>query len=144
MARSIKLKDNNYLDSTSIVHNKTSLSDLLTPNMLFEGNKVATDITLRDDINNYSYLEIEYICNGVKNFIKVPAKNSRVSLLTEGETGISNYMILSTAVIIISDNKISFYKNLSMGGYVDGTVQINNNGIDGWYRVGINKVIGYK
>lgn len=29
MARSIKLKDNNYLDSTSIVHNRINLADIL-------------------------------------------------------------------------------------------------------------------
>lgn len=30
MAKSIKLNDNTYLDSTGIVHNKTKLSDILT------------------------------------------------------------------------------------------------------------------
>ena len=30
MAKSVKFKDNTYLDSSSIVHNKTKLSDILT------------------------------------------------------------------------------------------------------------------
>ena len=34
MAKSIKLKNDTYLDSTSIVHNKTKLSDLLNKKIL--------------------------------------------------------------------------------------------------------------
>lgn len=144
MAKSIKFKNDTYLDSTSIVHKKTKLSDLLEPVILFEGNRVTTPITLKDNINNYSYLEFYYTCNGVKSFTKAIAQNGKVSLLTEGEAGIANFMILSVAVIIINNNKISFYKNLSMGGYVDSTLSFNDNGTDGWYRVGIDKIIGYK
>lgn len=42
MAKSIKLKDNNYIDSTGVVHNRTLLSDILS-NML---NSVFTNIVL--------------------------------------------------------------------------------------------------
>ncbi len=31
MAKSIKLKDNNYIDSTGIVHNRKNLADILYP-----------------------------------------------------------------------------------------------------------------
>lgn len=37
MAKSIKFRNNVYLDSSSIVHNKLKLSELLSPTLIYEG-----------------------------------------------------------------------------------------------------------
>lgn len=37
MSKSIRFKNNTYLDSKSIAHNKISLNEILTPDLLYEG-----------------------------------------------------------------------------------------------------------
>lgn len=64
MAKSIKLKNNIYIDSTSIVHGKTTLNDILTkliPVSLFDDPNGVYELgtyELTDNINNYTYLEV--------------------------------------------------------------------------------------
>lgn len=49
MAKSIKLKNNTYLDSTSIVHKRTKLSDLLNKNAVSIVENPTTDINISTD-----------------------------------------------------------------------------------------------
>ena len=76
MAKSIKLKNNNYIDSTGVVHNRgllstllnnitTNISNLLTnvnktiPVTLFNNdNNRATSVTLSDTLANYTKIII--------------------------------------------------------------------------------------
>lgn len=67
MSKSLKLKNNNYWDSTGIVHNKKKLSDILyEETILFEGNSNG-DISLSDANENYEYIDIEYNVNYASN-----------------------------------------------------------------------------
>ena len=65
MARAIKFKNNDYLDSTGIVHNQGLLSTLLE-NMkvknLYRG-RTNGNITLSDNVMNYDFIEIIYAGN---------------------------------------------------------------------------------
>lgn len=69
MGKSIKLKGENYWDSTGIVHNQQKLSELLSPQILYSCSKtyssIADDtiITLSDDIANYERIVV-YGVNG--------------------------------------------------------------------------------
>lgn len=65
MAKAIKFKNDNYLDSTSIVHKKTMLDKILDKLLnryvvLWSGNaSMDATVTLNDNINNYEYLLID-------------------------------------------------------------------------------------
>lgn len=59
MAKSIKLKNNNYIDSSSVVHSKISLKELLKPDLLYDGYITPnTGIVNIGDINKYERLLI--------------------------------------------------------------------------------------
>lgn len=55
--RSIKLKNDNYLDSTSIVHNKEKLSDVLTTNAMTINLSKNTEVTVS---GKYSYVAVPF------------------------------------------------------------------------------------
>lgn len=83
MARSIKLKNENYIDSTGIVHNKEKLStvlDNLKAKVLYENTGGTNgNITLNDSSANYTYIEVYYRNNdgfyGFKRFYKPNNRN---------------------------------------------------------------------
>ncbi len=62
MARAIKLKNNDYIDSTGIVHNRQILANkLLLPYTLYESAEGSTgNFEISDNRRNYKYLEIYY------------------------------------------------------------------------------------
>lgn len=61
MAKSYKLAGDNYIDSTSIAHNKKKLSEVLGT-VLYENAAGSNQtIPLNDNISNYTYLEIFYV-----------------------------------------------------------------------------------
>jgi hypothetical protein len=62
MAKSIKLKDNNYIDSSGITHNRISLNNILNsliPVVLYN-NTAGTNgsITLAETAANFKYIDI--------------------------------------------------------------------------------------
>ena len=69
MGKSIKLKNDNYWDSTGIIHNQRKLSEVLTPTILYSRSKTYaniadnTVINLSDDIAKYKRIII-YGING--------------------------------------------------------------------------------
>lgn len=69
MAKSIKISDEVYLDSSSVIHNRKKLKDILesiaetiTPVILYDGGTTGTNgnFTLNDSWKNYKYIEIFY------------------------------------------------------------------------------------
>lgn len=57
MAKSYKLEDGNYIDSGSIVHNKTKLSEVLGE-VIYDNESGARSGTFSKSIANYKYIEI--------------------------------------------------------------------------------------
>ena len=61
MAQSIKLKNENYIDSTGVVHNRKALSEYLNNKgikLLFNGNVITngTNIKLSESITNFDLM----------------------------------------------------------------------------------------
>ena len=136
---SIIIKDNDKnLISLKEIYEK------ITPTVLFEGNRVNSKITLSKNKKDFSFLEIFFQCNGIQSSIKIPAKDGKYSLLIEGEGGITTFMGIAAAIIVLSGNDITFFKSLFAGNYEGGSLNPGNQYPDGWYRIGINKILGWK
>lgn len=65
MSKSIKFKNNIYLDSKSVVHNKLSLNEILTPDLLYDGYiKPASGIINIGSVAKYKRLVLCLEANG--------------------------------------------------------------------------------
>lgn len=65
MSKAIRFKNNIYLDSQSVVHNKISLNEILTPDLIYEGYITpATGIKNIGSITKYKRLLICLEANG--------------------------------------------------------------------------------
>ena len=139
MSKSFKYKDNNYLDSSGIVHNKVLLNEVLGV-VLYENNNGSNEtITLNDSVSNYKFIEIFYKSNdNAYSSVRVDTPNGkRVSL--QAFWSVDYVLYGKIKQISISDNKIN---NLAFqqviidnGGYP--TISLSN-------FIYITKVVGYK
>ena len=139
MAKSIKLKNETYIDTSSIVYNKIPLNEVLGK-VLYENNNGSTEtITLNDSVSNYKFIEIFYKSNdNAYSSVRVYAPNGkRVSL--QAFWSVDYVLYGKIKQISISDNKIN---NLAFqqvvidnGGYP--AISLSN-------FIYITKVIGYK
>ena len=146
MPKSIKLKNDTYLDTKGIVHNKLILSDLLNtliPTVLYDNANGSTgNIVLDDNVNNYQYVEI--LClQSSDNIYFSSGKLSKpfpknIQLSTTFYAGQNSYVFSATKHI--KDNQIldSGHSGLSN--------LLNNVGVTGESRdyIKIVKVLGYK
>jgi len=81
MAKSYKLKDDNYIDSGSISHNRKSLKEVLGVVLYEDDSGTKSNITLSDSADKYSYIEIFFdIPNGFKS-VKVYNPNNKTVVL---------------------------------------------------------------
>lgn len=123
MAKSIKFKDNTYLDSTSIVHKKTKLSDLLDRNAVSIVDNPTTNINIS---NSTRILSKDIVINSGKVLII-----GTIYLTHDGGTPIVNFVIDGNAVATFYASKVdSVYtfstiaNNLSVGSH-NIYIQIN-------------------
>lgn len=137
--QSLKLKNNKYLDTNSIVHNKQNLKEkLLLPYTLFENlNGTRDSITLNDSVANYQYIEVFGGVSGVMSYQKIYSPNNKEFCVRANYNYDATYVdILST--YSIQNNVIS--PNLNKCGYLT-----NNNFVyDKTNYFNIVKIIGYK
>lgn len=139
MSKRFKYKDNNYLDSTGIVHNKVLLNEVLGK-VLYENNNGSNEtITLNDSVSNYKFIEIFYKSNdSAYSSVRVDTPNGkRVSL--QAFWSIDDWCYGKIKQISISDNKINNLaaQQLVIGSGASPTVSLSN-------YIYITKVIGYK
>lgn len=139
MSKRFKYKDNNYLDSTGIVHNKVLLNEVLGK-VLYENNNGSNEtITLNDNVSNYKFIEIFYKSNdSAYSSVRVDTPNGkRVSL--QAFWSIDDWCYGKIKQISISDNKINNLaaQQLVIGSGASPTVSLSN-------YIYITKVIGYK
>lgn len=121
-----------------IDENKVNFINLL-PVVLYDDNEGSTsNITLSDDVANYSYIEIFYNTTGYENSTKISSK--KASLISH---------ITNTNV---NQTYISF-KNITLNGtslIVDSYQEWNNNwgttsvSVENNNTLKITKVLGYK
>lgn len=102
MAKSYKLADGNYIDSTGIVHNKTKLSDILTYSIdekiigtwidgkpiyqkTFVGNWVNNESIILNDESIDNFIDVVGWANSLTYWIKTDFYdgNTQVTLLAE-------------------------------------------------------------
>lgn len=139
MSKRFKYKDNNYLDSTGIVHNKVLLNEVLGK-VLYENNNGSNEtITLNDSASNYKFIEIFYKSNdNAYSSVRVDTPNGkRVSLLAFWS--IDDWLYGKIKQISISDNKINnlAFQQVVIDSGASPTVSLSN-------YIYITKVIGYK
>lgn len=139
MSKRFKYKDNNYLDSTGIVHNKVLLNEVLGK-VLYENNNGSNEtITLNDSTENYKYIEIFYQSNDAAcSSVKISNPNGkRVSL--QAFWSVDNYCYGKIKQVLIDNNKINnlAFQQLVIPSGASPTISLSN-------FIYITKVIGYK
>jgi hypothetical protein len=73
MAKSIKLKDNTFIDSSGVTHNRTNLKTLLTPVLLYEGYITPSSGTVNiGNVSQYERLLVVLGANGSYTSIEIP------------------------------------------------------------------------
>ena len=144
MSKSIKLKDNTYIDTNGIAHNKIILNtilDKLIPTILYSNESGAnTDITLTDNVKNYTYIEILYNDNdGYCGSCKIKKPNGKIALLLTSYINsslASNFSYVKACYVTINGNKIA--KIREQQAYIpDGSISTTT-------YFNINMVLGYK
>lgn len=140
MSKSLKLKNNTFWDSSSIIHNGKKLSEILSSTILYDSSVGTNEnVVCSENISNFEYLEITTKSGNVH---KVKALNSfTLNEMTYFiENGIpytanivNTYAITEKNVNVV--NKVSFLRNYSTGS-ING--DLSNN------RLYIITIIGYK
>jgi hypothetical protein len=143
MSKSIKLKDNNYLDSAGVMHNRKLLSSILNsliPVVLYDNVTGTTgNITLSDSAANYTYLKIFFYKSGVYSSQEVYNPNGKTVALTLGNAyanGSIQFMLKQITIngTTITSNFCNYLNNTS-------TTTIN---VASENTVYISRVVGYK
>lgn len=102
MARSIKLNDENYIDSTGIVHNKTLLSEILAPTVLYKNESGSNgNIKLNDSVSNYQYIEVYYRNNDQFH-------NSKKFYNIDGKKVVLNSFYVSNSNVVLKQQSRQF------------------------------------
>lgn len=139
MSKSFKYKDNNYLDSTGIVHNKVLLNEVLGKVLYENYNGSNETITLNDSVSNYKFIEIFYKSNdSAYSSVRVDTPNGkRVSL--QAFWSVDNYCYGKIKQVSIDNNKINnlSFQQLVIPSGASPTISLSN-------FIYITKVIGYK
>ena len=148
--KSIKLKNDNYFDSSAIMHNrknlKTEIENLKQVVLYNNSSGTNGNLTLSESCENFSYIEVFYQYGGTETFTnydstKIFSPNNKqinLSIVLAGSGGTN--IQFKTSVYKISG------KNMTLSNwYGDGTV--NNNAATGVSKIAvirIVRVIGYK
>jgi len=140
MSKSLKLKNNTFWDSSSIIHNGKKLSEILSSTILYDSSVGTNEnVVCSENISNFEYLEITTKSGNVH---KVKPLNSfTLNEMTYFiENGIpytanivNTYAITENNVNVV--NKVSFLRNYSTGS-INGDLSTN--------RLYIITIIGYK
>jgi len=140
--KSVKFKNEMYLDSTSIVHKRKKLSDLLEGTTLYESETGSKEnITLNESSSNYNVLEIEYRYQGIYNTTKVSSPNGKIASLSIFFS-IAQYNAARTQYKTVKINGSSItneqygYMSISESQTIGGSTHENS--------IYITKVVGYK
>ena len=144
MTKAIKLQNDNYIDSSGVVHNRVPLNEILKPIVLYDNpNGTLENITLNQSVSKFEYIEIFYGRNGMYQSTKVFNPNGKKTQCNMGSTYISSnhiYCELLFSILSITDDKIN---KSSYGYYQTYDKTVNNVNTTGNY-IYIYKVIGYK
>ena len=157
MSRAIKLKNNDYLDSTGVVHNKSLLSTLLT-NILtnitnLQNNKENIEVILYNNENgttgaitltetsaNFTYLEIFGKNNDNEySYTKVFSPNGKNVIIMANHKA-NSYVYIKTETLGISGTSVSRggSSEARIGNNVSTIYSVNNN------IIYITRIVGHR
>jgi hypothetical protein len=148
--KAIKLKDNTYVDSTGVVHNRELLSSLLNslindvnklkPTVLYANDYGEGDtVNLNDSVANYEYIEILYKdYDHFYHSVKLYHADNTDTVLISSYIDAVNF-IIKVNKKSISGNRIT---NAICG---EGFINNNNTSYNTIYtKMYITRVLGYK
>lgn len=134
-------------DTQEIIHNGISYSGKSEQYILYSVEIADTnygDVTLSDDLANYSYIEI-FAATDDKHLIyqKVCNPNGQKVALSAALIGAGNYFFMKCKVVQCSGTSITTakYSSTSMQGLYNATADTVTNSGD---YIGIYRVVGYK
>lgn len=116
--RAIKFKNNDYLDSTGIIHNRNKLSNIIDGTLIWENSNISENFlaqTLNVNLSKYNEIEIVYyrypsaVTTKWRTFCK---KNDTIELnYSDYDSGSirtwNRQIIITNSSIIIGNNKIN-------------------------------------
>lgn len=143
MSKRFKYKDNNYLDSTGIVHNKVLLNEVLGTVLYTNASGTTEDITINSSVENYKCVEIFYGCDDMYyNTGKIyDPNNKQVGLITPYISNTTD----GRAYMYVSNWKFEGTKFKFLKAANKYLTEGNNVSMFGTYSyIRIYKIIGYK
>ena len=139
-------ENNDVLDTILTMVNEmpTDGEKFYKETVLFEGEATTEDITLNDDVSNYTYIEIFFRCNsGYYNSIKIHNPNNKkaVLIIIECNNADNYFMNYKTKNVIISGNTITnqYYGEINFRLSTKSISAADRNNF-----IYIARVIGYK
>lgn len=144
MGKAIKLQDDNYIDSSGVVHNRVPLNEILKPIVLYDNNTGEKSVVLSQEVTDFKRIDViskQTVYN-----------NTTYHTTTVYEPNDKNFII--QVINPVSANKgyyfvISAYqirnKNITRIDNINYKMEIESSGH--WYiadSLVITKVIGYK
>lgn len=152
MSKSIKLKNNYFIDSKGIDYKHTDLETVIDNLMnkirgtiLFDGNATG-NLTLNDDVSNYDYIEIYFygVNNSNCNYVKVyNAENKNINLCCFSKRNLDASQvdyIAQIKVVKITGKNLSIGNNYtSMYGWNNAYPRVSQSN-----EVNITRIVGFK
>ncbi|MEI3507831.1 MAG: hypothetical protein V8R01_01660 [Bacilli bacterium] len=144
MAKAIKLQDDNYIDSSGVVHNRVPLNEILKPIVLYDNNTGEKSVVLSQEVTDFKRIDV------ISK--QTSYNNTTYHTTTVYEPNDKNFTI--QVINPVSANKgyyfvISAYqirnKNITRIDNINYKMEIESSGH--WYiadSLVIIKVIGYK
>lgn len=133
MSKSIQLKNNNGENIYPYA--------LLKEFVLYSSGGTSGNITLKDSIQNYKYIDIHYIADNIRSSTKVYADNNEFNFsININYTGTDNYHYIYNSTYKINDKEITFLN--ARNDFIDLNNNVASHGAKAY--ISIYKVIGYK
>lgn len=147
MAKSIKLTNDTYWDSSNIIHNNEPLSDFLEGSIILYNNESgeSSTVNLSNSVENYKYIEI-FFKNKENSYssLKVYNANNKIACLisyTQNNTG--NYKGIYFRLKTVRINAKTITPIYGSQFWVSGDNSCGLN-LEGDHLIKITMVIGYK
>lgn len=138
----MKINENTQIGNTSYTLN--DLIQLLNnEETLYEGSATSGTINLSKKITNYSRLALLLNSNNNKFWLNINEiqVGQRYSFVFDGESSVNTFIGIVKMSVVIYEQSIQILVNLIAGGSVGNNLKVEDAD---WYKIRINKVIGYK
>lgn len=138
----MKINENTQIGNTSYTLN--DLIQLLNnKETLYEGSATSGTINLSKKITNYSRLALLLNSNNNKFWLNINEiqVGQRYSFVFDGESSVNTFIGIVKMSVVIYEQSIQILVNLIAGGGVGNNLKVEDAD---WYKIRINKVIGYK